>query len=142
MTENVYLLTNFKPCKHQMTIRIADGPLSRVVGMGSTHISKNITLDYVLYVSKLDCNLLSISKITKDKNFIVGFLTNKCIFQDLTLGTMIGNADMRHGLYILKTTPKKQRKPQRIKGQACSASNSMDEKIMLTIALAIRTLCT
>ena len=35
-------------------------------GLGSVKVNKNLTLDSVLYVPKLNCNLLSISKFTHD----------------------------------------------------------------------------
>ena len=46
------------------TICIADGSLSKVVGTSSVVISKDLTLDSILLVSNLDCNLLFISKLT------------------------------------------------------------------------------
>ena len=49
-------------------ICIADGFLSKVVGTGFIVVSKDLTLDFVLLVPILDCNILSICKLTQEKN--------------------------------------------------------------------------
>ena len=51
------IFQNYTPYSRNYTIRIGDGT-SFVV------ISKDLTLDSVLLVLNLDCNLLSISKLT------------------------------------------------------------------------------
>lgn len=66
MTGDLIVFDSYYPCQNNSTVRIADGTLSKVMGKGSVIISQNITLSSVLYVPKLDCNLLSISKLTKD----------------------------------------------------------------------------
>ena len=72
------------------------------MGKGSIIISPNITLDSVLYVPKLDCNLLSISKITRDLKCVTKFFPNLCEFQILESGKTIGNAEECAGLYLLQ----------------------------------------
>nr|KYP58512.1 hypothetical protein KK1_013922 [Cajanus cajan] len=60
MTGDLTVFKSYSPCLNNYTVRIADGTLSKVMGKGSVIISQNITLNSVLYVPKLDCNLLSI----------------------------------------------------------------------------------
>ena len=76
--------------------------LSRVTGTGFVVISKNLTLNSVLLVPNLDCNLLSISKHTQELNCVTKFFPNLCEFQDLNSGKTIGNAKICSGLHILK----------------------------------------
>ena len=72
------------------------------MGIGSVVLSNNLILHSVLFVPNLDCNLLSISKITKDNRCISKFSSSRCIFQDLDSGKTIGNAEECSGLYLLK----------------------------------------
>lgn len=51
---------------------------------------------------KLDCNLLSISKLTKDLRRVTKFLPNLCEFYILESGKTIGNAIECGGLYYLQ----------------------------------------
>ena len=56
----------------------------------------------MLHVPALDCNLLSISKLTRDNNCVTKFFPNLCEFQDLDSGKVIGSAEMCSGLYLIK----------------------------------------
>ena len=58
---------------------MADGSLSKVTGTSSI-VSKDLTLDSILLVPNLDCNLLSISKLTYEKNYVTKFFPNHCVF--------------------------------------------------------------
>ena len=112
MTGDIKNLKNFKPCHDNLTVKIADGSLSKVAGTGSVVISKNLILHSVLLVHNLDCNLLSISKLTQELNCMTKFFPNHCEFQDLDSGKMIGNAEMCSGLYLLKIEVYPERQPQ------------------------------
>ncbi|RVX10632.1 hypothetical protein CK203_016941 [Vitis vinifera] len=48
MTGDEKLFSTYNPCYKNLTVRIADGSLSKVAGTGSVRVSKNITLDSVL----------------------------------------------------------------------------------------------
>ncbi|KAI5407080.1 hypothetical protein KIW84_053362 [Lathyrus oleraceus] len=87
--------------------RAFDSTLSKVMGKGSVIISQNITLSSVLYVPKLDCNLLSISKLTKDLKCSTKFFPNQGEFQILESGRTIDNAKECDGLYILQVETSK-----------------------------------
>ena len=97
MTGNLMVYHEYTPCYNNSSIRIADGTLSRAVGTGSIIISKDVTLHSVLYVPKLDCNLLSISKLTQDLNCVTKFLTHMCEFQALDSRKRIGNVEVCAG---------------------------------------------
>ena len=66
---NLYTnLGNFK-------VKIEDGSLSMIVGMGTIKIGPNLILLFVLHVPNLTCNLLSISKLTQDLNCVTKILS-------------------------------------------------------------------
>ncbi|KAK3041993.1 hypothetical protein RJ639_002301 [Escallonia herrerae] len=103
MTGDVSLLHECSSCHENYKVRIADGSLSTVTGIGKVIISERLILNSVLLVPNLSCNLLSISKITQDLNCVVNFSSTHCLFQDLDSGKMIGNAKESKGLYRIRT---------------------------------------
>lgn len=107
MTGNASMLRNYSPCSHNVSVRIADGTLSKVASIGSTVISKELTLDTVLLVLNLDCTLLFISKLTRDLNCITKISSTSCVFQDLDSERTIGNARMCAELYFLENEMKR-----------------------------------
>jgi len=102
MTGDINIFTKYFPCHESSTVRITDGTHSKVVGKGTIIVSKDIMLNDVLYVPKLDCNLLSISKITKDLHRVTKFHPHLCEFQALDSRKTIGNAEECVGLYLLR----------------------------------------
>ncbi|KAH7534036.1 hypothetical protein FEM48_Zijuj04G0195000 [Ziziphus jujuba var. spinosa] len=65
---------------------------------GSVRLSDKITLKNVLYVPKLNCNLLSVSQLNDDLHCIVQFNFYICAIQDHTR-ELIGTGVRRNGLY-------------------------------------------
>ncbi|RVX00895.1 Retrovirus-related Pol polyprotein from transposon TNT 1-94 [Vitis vinifera] len=102
MTGDATIFDTYSSCPNNLTVQIADGSLSKVAGTGSVVLSRDLTLNSVLLVPNLDCNLLSISKLTKEKRCITNFSSTHCEFQDLDSGKTIGNVEECSGLYILK----------------------------------------
>ena len=86
MNGDITVFDNYSPCQDHFTVRIVDVTLSKVVGKGSIVISEDMTLNLVLYVPKLDCNLLSISKLTNNLNCVIKFSPNVCVFSDFRVG--------------------------------------------------------
>ena len=66
MTGFKEVLTEFQSYPKKAGVRIADGTLSAVEGIGRVRINHDIELFPVLYVPKLSCSLISISQITRD----------------------------------------------------------------------------
>ncbi|KAK8359489.1 hypothetical protein V6Z12_A04G098800 [Gossypium hirsutum] len=85
MIGNSTLFQTYTPCHNQSRIHIADGSYSPVA---------------VLYVPNLSCNLLSISKLTKDESIIAEFSTIGYVVQEQKSGKTIGTAIVDEGLYI------------------------------------------
>ena len=80
MTGDATIFYTYSPCPNNLTVRIADGSLSKVAGTGSVVLSRDLTLNSVLFVPNLDCNLLSISKLTKENGCITNFSSTHCEF--------------------------------------------------------------
>ena len=57
MTNAHHLFSTYSPCVGNLKVKIADGTLSPVAGKGSIRISESITLNPVLHVPNLSCNL-------------------------------------------------------------------------------------
>ena len=112
MMGDATIFYTYSSCPNNLRVRIADGSLSKVAGTGSVVLSRDLTLNCVLLVPNLDCNILSISKLTKEKRCITNFSSIHCEFQDLDSGKTIGNAKECSGLYILKEHHNPQEQPQ------------------------------
>ncbi|KAJ9707223.1 hypothetical protein PVL29_002286 [Vitis rotundifolia] len=104
MTNAHHLFSTYSPCVGNLKVKIADGTLSPVASKGSIRISELITLNPVLHVPNLSCNLLFISQLTKRSNCSAKFLPSHCVFQDLSLRKTIGSAKKREGLYYFDET--------------------------------------
>lgn len=70
MIGNAKLLTTYNPSSENLMVRIADGSFSKVAGIESVPITNDLTLRFMLLVPNLTCNLLLISKLTKDLNCV------------------------------------------------------------------------
>ncbi|KAK8574586.1 hypothetical protein V6N12_062276 [Hibiscus sabdariffa] len=86
------------------TIRTADGTLSHVQGSGSI-ILNSLVLQHALFVPSLTCNLISVSKLSKDLGCSLLFHDSGCILQALNSQRVIGKASLQNGLYILQDPP-------------------------------------
>lgn len=58
MTGNVSLLLKVRPCNKNLKIKIVNESLSTVANVGNVPIFDTLTLDSVLLVPNLSCNLL------------------------------------------------------------------------------------
>ena len=99
MTSFSNLFNTYSPCSSSEKIGITYGSFSPIAGKGLVKLSENIDLKSVLHVPKLACNLLSVSKLTKDSNCRVFFYDSHCEFQDQNSRKKIGSAKLIDGLY-------------------------------------------
>ena len=128
MTSFSNLFHNYNPCSSNEQIRIADGSYSTIVGKGLVNLSKTISLKSVLHVPKLACNLLSVSKLSKDSNCHVTFFESHYIFQKQSSRKMIGSARMIDGLYYFEDKDSKNKEAQ---GLSSISSIPDKDQIML-----------
>ncbi|KAJ9700568.1 hypothetical protein PVL29_006057 [Vitis rotundifolia] len=102
MTNSSNMFESYSPCPGNKRVRIADGNFSPIAGKGLIKTSEEIDLKSILHVPKLTCNLLSVSKLSRDSNCCVIFYESHCIFQDQSSGKTIGSARMINGLYYFE----------------------------------------
>ena len=74
------LFSTYSSCLGNQKIKIANESFSSLARKGSTPISKILTLESILHVSNLSCNLLSINKLTRDMNCVTKFFPFYCEF--------------------------------------------------------------
>ena len=86
MTGSRHLFTSFVRCNASHFVKIANGSLLNISGMGTIVLGPQLCLTNVLYVLGFSCNLLSISKLTADKKLTALFTSSICQFQDQISG--------------------------------------------------------
>ncbi|CAN1305751.1 Copia protein [Linum perenne] len=101
MTGDISIIQNLQPYPKNAGVRIADGTLAPIKGVGRVYVNSSLTLFPVLYVPQLRCNLVSVSQITQDLKCAVVFGIGTCEFQEVTSGRTIGKAELSDGLYLL-----------------------------------------
>ena len=102
--------------------------ITPIAGKGLIYLSRTLTLQSVLHVPKLACNLLSVSKLSKDSHCRVIFFDSHCVFQDQNSGRTIGSAKVINGLYYFDDDDSTREKVQ---GLSSISSISVQDKIML-----------
>lgn len=105
MIGNATLFHQYKPSKAKNLVRIANGSLSKLKVSRTVRITKDLILNSVLYVPNLDCNLLSISKLTRDLKCEAKFFPFMYEFQELESGKKIDSVDLCSGIYLLEGDP-------------------------------------
>ena len=128
MTSSSHLFETYSPYSENENVRIADDNFSSIASKGLIKISKRIDLKSVLYVPKLACNLLFVSKLSKDSNCCIIFFESHCTFQDQSSRRMIGNVRMMNGLYYFNDNLSSNEKTQ---GFSSISSISAREQIMV-----------
>ena len=128
MTSFSHLFHTYTPCSGHKKVRIADGSYSPIAGNGLINLSKTISLKNVLHVPKLTCNLLSVSKLSRDSNCRVIFSKYHCVFQEQNSGKMIGSAKLIDGLYYFEDEESKNKEAQ---GFSSISSTQVKDQIML-----------
>ncbi|KAH7691732.1 hypothetical protein IHE45_01G018000 [Dioscorea alata] len=93
------LSTTLKP-----PIQIASSSTYNIEGVGSSQISQNMPLSYVLYVPYFTENLLSITKMTEQLSYSVIFTPTKCTFQELVTNKLIGIVHKERRVYYMENS--------------------------------------
>lgn len=84
----------------QKHVSIPNGNSISVDGAGKSKILDSLVLDNVLLVPDFQCNLISVSKLTRKHNCMVIFTADNCIVQDLHSKALIGTGRQQDGLYF------------------------------------------
>lgn len=104
MTSRLELLQTHKslPMTKKNIVHLPNGNAVKISHTGSTYVLNNQSIYNVLYILDFKFNLLSVSQLTKELMFLVGFFPDFCIFQDLYSGQVKGIIREEHGIYVLK----------------------------------------
>ena len=95
-------LENLKASTCEPSIMIPNGDSIPVMGKGSCRLPNGREIKAVLHFLKFKCNLLSVSRLTKDHQCAVIFLPEFCFMQDLRSRKIIGMGKCERGLYQMK----------------------------------------
>ncbi|KAL8151035.1 hypothetical protein V2J09_020843 [Rumex salicifolius] len=83
-------------------VRMPNGDVTYAVKVRTLSFGDQFKLRNVLYVPKLDCNLISIPQLLDDCVGSVLFTKKYCVIQDLNLMMSIGAGERSDGLNLLK----------------------------------------
>lgn len=102
MTCDRYRFSHLSPKCSKTTITNANGVSSPVIGVGTVPLSPTLAIKDVLFVPSLNCNLLSVTQLTKSHNCVALFFPTHCIFQNIHTREKIGSGRRIGGLYYLE----------------------------------------
>ena len=88
MVGDISVMSNLKKIT-PVVVALPNGAYTIAQEQGSVTLDTGIKLNNVLFVPKLNCNLVSISKLCKELNCAVTFFDDCCVIQDRTLRTLI-----------------------------------------------------
>lgn len=98
--DNLY--ASFTKDETGLPVKVPNGEKASVTGIGSVELPNGISVDHVLHVPDFQCNLLSVSRLTKELNCALIFFSDGCLMQDLASKSLIGAGKQRDGLYLLE----------------------------------------
>ena len=84
-------------------IALANGSQTTAKGIGSTCPHPSIPLTSILYVPNSPFNMISISKLTRNSNYLITFSDNYVTLQDRSTGRVIGIGCEFQGLFHLNS---------------------------------------
>ncbi|XP_071921403.1 uncharacterized protein [Coffea arabica] len=85
-------------------VKMPNGEYVMAIGEGTVLVGK-LSLKGVLYVPEIRCNLISVSKLARDKTHILKFTDRLCVVQDRTSRMLIGVGEELEGLYVAREEP-------------------------------------
>ncbi|XP_010274487.1 PREDICTED: uncharacterized protein LOC104609798 [Nelumbo nucifera] len=83
-------------------VGLPDGKRVMAIKKGTVILNKHMKLTNVLYVSRLNCNLISVSQLLEESNCNIQITNKFCVVQDRTSRMAIGAGELREGLYYFK----------------------------------------
>lgn len=84
-------------------VKIPNGDVMPVKNIGNASLPNGLKIERVLHVPDFQCNLLSVSRLTKEYNCVlIFFFPDFYIMQDLASRNLIGVGKQRDGLYNLE----------------------------------------
>ena len=124
MTCDPHKFTSFSPDCSKTFIINANGVSSPIEGVGTVCLSPSLSIPDVLFVPTLNCNLLSVSKLTKSHSCVASFYPTHCLFQTIHSKEKIGSGRESEGLYYLENVSQQTHKG----ALACLANEHIQDK--------------
>jgi len=102
MTCDPHKFTSFSPDCSKTFIINANGVSSPIESVGIVCLSPSLSIPNVLFVPTLNCNFLSVSKLTKSHSCVASFYPTHCLFQTIHSKEKIDSGRESEGLYYLE----------------------------------------
>ena len=83
-------------------VGLPNGQHTTTIKEGSVVLYVGLKLTNVLYVPKLNCNLIFVSQMMDELKCVVQFTNKLCVVHDRVLRTLIGAGERRDGLYFFR----------------------------------------
>ncbi|GKC43676.1 retrovirus-related pol polyprotein from transposon TNT 1-94 [Tanacetum coccineum] len=99
ITHDASILENKTKSCFETPIIIPNGDAIPVEGKGEFRLPRGSKIKGVLHIPKFTCNLLSVSRLSKDLQSAITFFPDFCIMQKLHTRSLIGAGECRNGLY-------------------------------------------
>ncbi|KAD3640307.1 hypothetical protein E3N88_29530 [Mikania micrantha] len=94
-----FLLKNKTKRNYEPPVTIPNGEAVAVEGRGNYTFPNGVVIKDVLHIPKFKCNLLSVSRLSKDLQCTITFFPDFCVMQDLHSRTLIRVGKCKNGLY-------------------------------------------
>ena len=98
MTRQLNCLSNIQDVKH-CPVSLPNGKHLVATKEGTMVLCDSLSLTNVLYVPNLHCNLISVTQLLDNSDYVIQFTKQFCAIQDPTLRMLIGVGERREGLY-------------------------------------------
>jgi len=108
MTSISKCLFNYKNSSADYCIKLPNGSQVPITHIGHVKLCNNLILKDTLVVPDFKYNLLSVSRLCKDNNYIGIFHDEICLIQDCVTRQLKGVGEHEGGLYYLVNSPTKQ----------------------------------
>lgn len=82
---------------------LLNGDVSLVTHVGTSSLFNKDTITNIFHLPQFKYNLIAVSKLTKELNWMVAFFSEFCVFQDLLSGKVKGVGREKDGLYLFVT---------------------------------------
>lgn len=99
ITHSSRILQNITQSRFETPVVIPNGDAIPVEGKGECTLPGGTKIKDVLHVPKFTCNLLSVSRLSKDLQSAITFFPDICVMQKLHTRSLIGAGECKRGLY-------------------------------------------
>ncbi|KAF5769630.1 putative RNA-directed DNA polymerase [Helianthus annuus] len=93
------MLENASKARSETPVVIPNGESISGEATGDSTLMGGTKIGGVLYIPKFNCNLLSVSRLSRELNCVVSFYPDFCVMQGLHSKKLIGAGKCVHGLY-------------------------------------------